>query len=385
MKKCILFLFGILFQLGLNAQTIKTDVLVVGNGNAAWAAGYQAAVSGVKAVILLQNEAFQFLPMDKNIHSGVEKAFLDRLAKAGTQSVNQLLKTWADSTKKLTLLQKVKYTKIERSGNNWAVKLSDGKTIKAQVLVQASSQDLSNSIKVDSKYVIKSQKLSYNLNVYRTSVASGNVNNGTANFYSMYDLLMPGQENLVLANCDDMFVGQAAGATAAYAAFFKTKTSAANLKVIQGELLNYKAALMPFADITVADSNWRAIQNVGLTGIVKAELKGGVAYFMPDQIVTYSEIKQPIKDFYYKAQIWFDDHKDVAINLENTISLVCYVGNKSVENTKIELEKRWAKMYKFSSKFDLKKELTRREFAVIVNDYLQPFIVNWDKTGRVIR
>jgi len=181
-------------------------------------------------------------------------------------------------------------------------------------------------------------------------------------------------------------LGQAAGATAAYAAFFETKTSLSNLKRIQGELLSYKLALMPFEDIKAVDSNWLAIQKIGVTGILKAEIIGGKAYFNPEVKVTYDEIKQPLKDYYYKAQIWFDDHQNIPINLENTISLVSYIGNKSAEATKTELQKKWNKSYKFSSKYDLNKNLTRREFSVIINEYLKPFDdVNVDKTGRVIR
>ncbi len=125
---------------------------------------------------------------------------------------------------------------------------------------------------------------------------------------------------------------------------------------------------------------------VGITGIMKAEIKQNRAYFNPEKEVTYNEIKEPIKEYYYKAQIWFDDHQNIPINLENTISLVCYVGNKSVDATKAELQKKWNKNYRFSSNYDLKKVLSRREFAVIINEYLKPFdVVNVDKTGRVIR
>jgi hypothetical protein len=143
---------------------------------------------------------------------------------------------------------------------------------------------------------------------------------------------------------------------------------------------------MPFDDVKVADSNWLAIQKVGTTGIIKAELKNDKAFFNPEKDISYSEIKQPLKDYYYKAQIWFDDHKDVVINLEHTISLVSYVGNKAVEATKTEIQKKWTKSYHFKSSFDLKRNLSRREFAVIINDYLKPFdSITVDKTGRVNR
>ncbi|MNR03286.1 hypothetical protein D3C85_1191720 [compost metagenome] len=148
--------------------------------------------------------------------------------------------------------------------------------------------------------------LNYTENLYRTSIAS--IAAKGVNFLSLYSLLIPDQENLIYIPADSYETGTAAGATAAYATFFDTKTSLANLKRIQGELLSYKHALMPFEDVKAADSNWLVIQKVGITGIIKAELKQGKAFFNPEKEVSYDEIKQPIKDYYYKAQIWFDDH-----------------------------------------------------------------------------
>ena len=143
---------------------------------------------------------------------------------------------------------------------------------------------------------------------------------------------------------------------------------------------------MPFKDVLASDSNWLAIQKVGITGIVKAELKNGGLFFNPETAITYEEIRQPLKDYYYKAQLWFDDHQQTAMTLENTISLVCYVGNKSVEATKTELQKKWNKTYKFKSLYKPDLVLTRREFSVVINDYLKPFDdVNVDRTGSVIR
>ena len=202
----------------------------------------------------------------------------------------------------------------------------------------------------------------------------------------MYNFFIPEQENLIWLTADEgMLIGQAAGATAAYAGFFGKKTSEGNLKVIQGELINYKLAIMPFADIKHNDSNWKAIQFVGVTGVLKAKLEKGTAWYMPDQLVTTDEIKQPIKDLFYKAQIWFDDHKGTELTLKAAIDLVCYVGNKSPENTPKEIEKKWKTSYKFSTSFDLTKRITRREFAVILQDYMPPFNVNVDKNGKVVR
>jgi len=393
--KRLFFVFAFIIPMVIHAQTLKTDVLVIGGGDAAYSAAYQSFKSGVKTILLTQKEQPDLKKFEgqPKATSDFYNAFLKKeIENAKSLNIPKVkpdkkkpVKITVDSTQLLNVINNTPYIEINRSGSGWDVKLSKDRSIKAKILVMADNPEkLMAALKITSLNPAASSPLNYSENVYRTTVAS--VSSKGANFLSLYNLLIPDQENLLYTPADQFEIGPAAGATAAYAAFFDTKTSLSNLKRIQGELLSYKHPLMPFEDIKVIDSNWLAIQKVGITGIIKAEIRQGKAYFNPEEEVSYDEIKQPIKDYYYKAQIWFDDHQNIPINLENTIAMVCYVGNKSVEATKTELQKKWNKTYKFTSKYDLKKVLSRREFAVIINEYLKPFDdVNVDKTGRVIR
>ena len=324
----------------------------------------------------------------------MQAEFLEKIkAKDSTQAksfskltANEILKKWTESTKNLTIIRDVLWLKAARAGNNWSFKLNNNATLKAKVLVNVADTKLNDVLKVAAP---KNNwtTLDYATTIYRTSVASrGFTKTTTGSVFSMYDLFVPLQENLVwISDPESMLIGQAAGATAAYAAFFKTKTSLANLKTIQGELLNYKLNLMPFEDIKQSDSNWKAIQMVALTGVLKGEVKEDKVLFSPDKHVSASEIKQPLKDFFYKAQIWFDDHEDSTMTLSSTLDLICYVGNKSPENTKKEVEKKWKTTYRFASNFELTKLINRREFAVLLQDYVPPFNVNVDNKGKVVR
>lgn len=395
MKK-LFFVFALLIPLIIHAQTTKTDVLILGNSYAAFAAGVQATESGVNAIILTQSDGFKLSDFKSLPQSGITKAFEKRVRKSlkladsialpelTNQIVNAVIKNWSDSSKLLDVINNTNYYEIKRSGIGWEAKLTKEKSIKAKVLIVTGNiEKVLPALKIESLKSAETNNLNYTENLYRTTIAGIN---GTSKYLSLYNLLIPNQENILYIKTDNSEIGQAAGATAAYAAFFKTKTSLSNLKRIQGELLSYKLSLMPFEDVKIADSNWLAIQKIGITGILKAETKNGKVFFNPEKEVAYDEIKQPVKDYYYKAQIWFDDHQNSPINLENTISMVCYVGNKAVDATKTEIEKKWKKNYLFPSKYDLKKVLTRREFTVIINDYLKPFDdVNVDRTGRVIR
>ncbi|WP_431293288.1 hypothetical protein [Pedobacter sp. P26] len=54
--KRLFFVFAFIIPLVIHAQIIKTDVLVIGNGDAAYAASFQSFKSGVKTILLTQKE-----------------------------------------------------------------------------------------------------------------------------------------------------------------------------------------------------------------------------------------------------------------------------------------------------------------------------------------
>ena len=401
MKKGYLLLISMCFYwISASTQTIKTAVLVIGNANSAWAAGLQAATSGVKTIILTPTNQFELHDPGLNLHSGIEQEFLNRLKiKSGNSTTpvgfntvvaNEVIKQWADTVKNLDIIRNIRYLKVSRSGAGWVLRLSNGVTLKAKILVHASGSDLNTILNLPQSAAPFSTPLNYSNTTYRTSVASGfSTNNasGTGSFSTLISLIPQEQSGVILANDggQNMLIGQAAGAAAAYCAFFDKKVSEIRLKELQGELLKYRLNLIPFEDVSSDDPQWKAMQVMGLMGVLKASIKTDKVLFNPEQNVLLEEIEQPIKDLYYKAQIWFDDHKAVSMTLENTISMICYVGNRSPQSTPGEIEKRWKTAYKFSMPFDLKHVLTRRQFSVLINEYLQPLVVSVDGQGRIIR
>lgn len=397
-KRLVLVVISMTMLLSVNAQVIKTDVLVLGNGYAAWSAALQAARSGVQAMILSPERQFRIAELDKNEHSGIEQEFLNLARKQSDPGAhmgfslhealgNLVLRKWADTAKNLKWLPGTGYIKLFRSGKEWVLRLEGGKTLKAKVLVHAAASALPEVRKAAQA---NWQEFGYGSSVYKTSLASGGYTGEpvyTKGILTLNQILLPDEENYVELKdfTNSMAAGQAAGAIAAYAVFFKTRTSKVNLKAVQAELLNYKQALLPLSDIAPDDENWKAIQSLVLSGVLKAELGREKALFLPEKGLAFEEVKEPLKALYYKAQIWFDDHGKLPVTLKQTISLIAYVGNRAEDAILREIEKKWKTGYKFKMAFDLEKPLSRRMFAVLLHDYLNPFGVNIDASGRVLR
>ena len=79
MRKYLFLFSALFFSFQLKAQTLKPDVLVVGNSNAAVAAAIQSAQSNVKTILLLQAGGFDIEPIGKDLHSGVQATFLQKI------------------------------------------------------------------------------------------------------------------------------------------------------------------------------------------------------------------------------------------------------------------------------------------------------------------
>jgi hypothetical protein len=186
-----------------------------------------------------------------------------------------------------------------------------------------------------------------------------------------------------------MAIGQGAGATAAFCAFFKTTTQNLNVRIIQGELLDFKAWIMPFSDIKPTDPYFRAIQQIGasglLKGVQKADENTAKLLFQPDSLVATAEIEPILKETYTRAFLWFNREKPGQVfTIGNLLSFISETTLTDPHTLEIGMQKAWKNQYKFSSDFDLKRPVTRREFAILANRYFNPFARTVDIAGRMV-
>ena len=99
-----------------------------------------------------------------------------------------------------------------------------------------------------------------------------------------------------------LLTGQAAGILAALCADRNMEPAEADVREIQKKLLDCNAYLLPFIDVEPNDPNFKAIQRVGVTGIMQGF---GVSYswanqtwFYPSRDISQYEIIQGLKTNY---------------------------------------------------------------------------------------
>jgi len=186
-----------------------------------------------------------------------------------------------------------------------------------------------------------------------------------------------------------MTLGQGVGATAAFCAFFKTTTKHLHVRIIQGEILDYKGYLLPITDVTQKDPHWRAVQQICATGLLKGVQKTNgdkiEIHFEPDDVVSTEEIKPFLLELYTRAFLWFNKEKPGdKFTVGNLLSLISDYTLTDPKTLQLHLQKAWTPQFKLTGTFDLNRPVTRMEFAVLTNKYLNPFAKTVDLSGRVI-
>jgi hypothetical protein len=430
----------------VDAQTIKTDVLVIGDGACGAAAAIQCARSKVKTVYLVRDSLPVFgtqLPAmctigaNRNIQSGIWGEFRKRVHDfykkiPGYDTSNNavfrfepnagasILKKITDTVKNLTVYVNGTITAIKRNGDNWEVNFSrNGKIIEVKTRVVVDATEMGE---VASKSGIKITAGYDNVNTnqfktYRTSIAAieespelrkKNVKTSDAYYPPFPAYIVPikiirskDADNLLIAEKVlwgkqdiqylplQLEMGQGIGTVAAYCAFFKTTTKNLNVRAIQGELLDFKGYLLPFTDIPLQDRNWRAIQQVCATGLLKGVQQttrdSSKFLFMPDSLVRTDEVKPVLTEIYTRAFLWFIKEKPG--EKFTVANLLSFIGDYTLTNSQVlisSIQKAWKTQYKFTNDFDLNRQVTRREFAVLANRFLNPFARTVDLDGNVV-
>ena len=174
-------------------------------------------------------------------------------------------------------------------------------------------------------------------------------------FWAATEKALPANKNIQYLPVQ-LTLGQGAGTVAAYCAFFKTTTNNLNVRIIQGELLDFKGYLLPFADISQKDPDWRAIQQVCATGLIKGILhinrNDSEFLFKPDSLVNTAEIKPVLTEIYTRAFLWFNKEKPrEKFTLDNLLSFISDYTLTDPQVLQFRIQRDWKTQYKFKTDF----------------------------------
>lgn len=403
------------------AKEIKPTMIVYGATVEAFAAAVQSARSNVPTLWVMDKVDFApeltthevSIKSNDKLDGGIwmDLLMLTQLSKVKSDSIAQVAKhdikprlmlnaieAILNKEQNLTVIKNGTVQSLVKTKKGWTAVLSNKKKFNVRVVVDASEgADLSrfNSFFLTMKpsRIETIDKLSADL--IRTLVAVADCNGGvygytvkdlvsrsSGNFFSLQSLIQVArdEESIPLR----ISVGQAAGAAAAYCAFFKTTTDKIEVRKLQTELMTFGARLFPAQNISLSSVNFSSLQKMYLTGMFPLYREKDSLLFNGNIEVRIDEVKPLFNQLYSRSQLWFVDNTEEVFNLSTTLSLIKFVSFKGVELDK-QIEKDWARKFKFSGEFSEDRAISREEFVVLADKYADPFSKTVTQDGTIVR
>jgi hypothetical protein len=182
-----------------------------------------------------------------------------------------------------------------------------------------------------------------------------------------------------------LLTGQAAGTLAALAVKLKLSTRKIPVRLVQQELLNNHAMVMPYIDVNPTHPNFIAVQKIGATGILRGKPLpykwANQTWFYPDSLVEAKPFLQHLNTY---SKLTFPNPSDKYINWKYAKVLIIKL--LDIHNTKIQTSLT-KKILDFEVKHQLHNNdyIKRAIFAEFINDFIDPFSTPIDHFGNFIR
>ncbi|RRN77786.1 FAD-dependent oxidoreductase, partial [Pseudoxanthomonas sp. SGD-10] len=378
----LLFGLFILFNFSAKAQ-FKTDVLVIGGSASGSAAAIQAARSGVKVTLL---EKGNYLIADGQpeldvpaFETGIWKEWKDS-CKKDIDSLQQTdarltLEEIVKKTKNLQYFKNLQILSVRQKGKGWEVAINRGskkETVRAKILVVAEFSAKNNVISEFNLLPLTDGKINglavYNSiqranpykqpnKVYRTSGATGFGKDFTSlHFIPMGAFIPKENPSILVANHQALIdgfsdvdlknialwtnIGQMIGALAAYGPFFDTTPDKANIRLTQGEIINFKNVLYPVLDVDPQSYSWIPIQKMIASQILKHDFITGK--FHPDSIVLKEDLREILSELHPRSRIWFLENTGFSkLSIKEAVSLLSFISGKEEFSIHEELKTAW--------------------------------------------
>ena len=177
---------------------------------------------------------------------------------------------------------------------------------------------------------------------------------------------------------------QAIAAVAAYMSFFKVSFDKIAVRKVQEELMNFGLATFALQDIQSQEANFWYIQRVLLSGLLKPKLSEESLLFQPNDTLDFQSIKSNILASSTRSQIWFAEHDLHTLTLKDGISLARFIGQRGSEMDN-QVSQIWHKRFGKTYPYDMNRVLTRVEFALLMDVFVNPFGLRIDNKGELVQ
>lgn len=178
-------------------------------------------------------------------------------------------------------------------------------------------------------------------------------------------------------------IGQAAGALAAKAIMEGKNTSEVSVRTVQQLLLEHGVYLMPFIDVSSEDPAFLSVQRIGASGILKGH---GIPYkwanqtfFYPGRIVSEYELKQGLLAYYSSVENMPASGRGVS-----PVYLLEVFKALGREVTLEYMNSNW-RDWKLEQSYAADIELNRRSISILIDKILNPFSIQIDLDGTILR
>ncbi|HMQ49597.1 MAG TPA: FAD-dependent oxidoreductase [Saprospiraceae bacterium] len=182
-----------------------------------------------------------------------------------------------------------------------------------------------------------------------------------------------------------MLLGQAAGVLAALSSQQQLQPREVSVRQVQETLLHEGAMLQPYVDVDRHDTAYLPIQRVGSCGLIQAEGKNvgwsNLTLFHPDSMVTAPALAASLRQL---SPNWAGELKanESGVPLTEAVDALLSVLDNHAAANRTAVSDIWAK-YQWPNP-DLQQPITRRQWAVLLDEWSNPFATEVDHWGRPI-
>lgn len=367
-----------LYKVGIQ----QIDVLVIGGTAPGIGATIQLARKGLQTMLLVRGNQLgdDLNKLDTASGIGLAGEYLKGLASGDSRNV--VLGKLTKQHKNLRIAYDLKIITMNQTSSGWNIKLSDSSSILSQVIVEIDKALYAN-YKEPTGFKDYAMRSSLYGELARTAIGVPTRYKVMGDF-PLGRFIDPYRKNVIILPMGwgqgDFLIGQVAGAIAN--SCVKQKNTGMDVREVQTEMLASGSSILDFHDHEREHPHYKVFQRILATGILNIMEVNYAAYFEPEKIVDIKQIKAGFTEYYPKSHLWFQNHTAGNLSTSDVLDLFRFTTNQG-EALNLQIASDWQGKLGLKSSFNEDRDITREEFAVLVDTYLDPFKVKVDIAGKI--